>query len=332
MKKALSLLLTVILLLCSFSFIVPAYAADFTEADLDLSQYTMDDLMNMSAEEYRALLRDFERVYDPFGTYDTDPIMKDVEATSEPEIMPVWGSGKIDGNGEYVEQGSHEMITAQALNVLANDKGIFSTNPVEVLAICLSISLASLMPDKDENQNIFEGHFYHAVDGDSWTGSKTNTALTNCVSHFNQAVSLAKSGNRDKAYEEIGRALHYIQDAGEPHHASNIVYLPPVQLAHGRYEDFVDGNIDHYVSLISSVYSFNFGSGNSYSYSATVRNSVNYFVKGAATRAYSYRDQVKSSFDQSQWNHVAEILIPNAVAYSAVLLYKFASSSGIPLL
>lgn len=329
MKKVISLLLTVILLLCSFSFIMPAYAADFTEADLDLSQYTMDDLMNMSAEEYRALLRDFERVYDPFDTYETDPIMAEEE--QEPGITPYWGSGDIK-NGEYVETGSHEMITAQALNVLANDKGIFSTNAVEVLAICLSISLASLTPDKDENQNIFEGHFYHAVDGDSWTGSKTNTALTNCVSHFNQAVSLAKSGNRDKAYEEIGRALHYIQDAGEPHHASNIVYLPPVQLAHGRYEDFVDGNIDHYVSLISSVYSFNFGSGNSYSYSATVRNSVNYFVKGAATRAYSYRDQVKSSFDQSQWNHVAEILIPNAVAYSAVLLYKFASSSGIPLL
>lgn len=330
MKKAISLFLTAVLLLCSFSFLMPAYATNLAQAQLDLSQYTMDDLMNMSAEEYRALLREFERVYDPFDTYETDPIMAEEE--QEPGIAPRWGSGKIDGNGEYTKTGSHEMITAQALNVLANDKGIFSTNAVEVLAICLSISLASLLPDKYENSMIFKGHFYHAIDGDSWTGSKTNTALTNCVSHFNQAVSLAKSGNRDKAYEEIGRALHYIQDAGEPHHASNIVYLPPVQLAHGRYEDFVDGNIDHYVSLISSVYSFNFGSGNSYSYSATVRNSVNYFVKGAATRAYSYRDQVKSSFDQSQWNHVAEILIPNAVAYSAVLLYKFASSSGIPLL
>ena len=49
MKKAISLFLTAVLLLCSFSFLMPAYATNLAQAQLDLSQYTMDDLMNMSA-------------------------------------------------------------------------------------------------------------------------------------------------------------------------------------------------------------------------------------------------------------------------------------------
>ncbi len=328
MKKVISLLLTVILLLCSFSFIVPAYAADFTEADLDLSQYTMDDLMNMSAEEYRALLRDFERVYDPFDTYETDPIMAEEE--QEPQIAPRWASGDIK-NGEYVEQGSHEMITAQALNVLANDKGIFSTNPVEVLAICLSISLASLMPDKDENQNIFEGHFYHAVDGDSWTGSKTNTALTNCRDHFDYAVHFAKTGNLEAMCNEIGRALHYIQDASEPHHAANIVNIPLIKPAHGDFETFVDNNIDSYVNLISSVNGYRFSSSINPTYASVASHTVDFLVQQTASIAYTFRGQVNNALNQAYWDYVASKTVPNSVGFSALLLYKLADTSGIPL-
>ncbi len=325
MKKALSLLLTVILLLCSFSFIVPAYAADFTKADLDLSQYTMDDLMNMSAEEYRALLRDFERVYDPFDTYETDPIMAEEE--QEPQIAPRWASGDIK-NGEYVEQGSHEMITAQALNVLANDKGIFSTNPVEVLAICLSISLASLTPDKDENQNIFEGHFYHAVDGDSWTGSKTNTALINCRDHFNNAIYASQVGNIDIMYSELGRALHYLQDAGEPHHAANIVNIPLIKTAHGDFETFVDNDIDSYVKLISSVNGYRFSSFSNPTYASAASHTVDFLVQQAASIAYTFRSQVNNTLNRTYWDYVASETVPNAIGFSALLLYKFAYASG----
>lgn len=213
MKKAISLFLTAVLLLCSFSFLMPAYATNLAQAQLDLSQYTMDDLMNMSAEEYRALLREFERVYDPFDTYDTNPIMEEEE--TPPRIAPRWASGNIE-NGEYVEQGSHEYITAKACDILTKDKGFFSMNESANVFIVLAISIASLTPDKDENKNIFEGHFYHAIDGDSWTGSKTNTALVNCRNHFDSAVHAAKVGDIDVMYSELGRALHYIQDAGEP--------------------------------------------------------------------------------------------------------------------
>lgn len=325
MKKAISLFLTAVLLLCSFSFLMPAYATNLAQAQLDLSQYTMDDLMNMSAEEYRALLREFERVYDPFDTYDTNPIMEEEE--TPPRIAPRWASGNIE-NGEYVEQGSHEYITAKACDILTKDKGFFSMNESANVFIVLAISIASLTPDKDENKNIFEGHFYHAIDGDSWTGSKTNTALVNCRNHFDSAVHAAKVGDIDVMYSELGRALHYIQDAGEPHHAANITN---VNIAHNLFESFVDKDIDSYVKLISSVNGYRFSSFSSPTYSSTASHTVDFLVQQAASIAYTFRGQVNNALNQTYWDYVASETVPNAVGFSALLLYKFACASGMTL-
>lgn len=37
------------------------------DIDLDLSEYTMDDIGDMSSEELGELLYKYQRVYDPFG-------------------------------------------------------------------------------------------------------------------------------------------------------------------------------------------------------------------------------------------------------------------------
>ena len=328
MKKAISLFLTAVLLLCSFSFLMPAYATNLAQAQLDLSQYTMDDLMNMSAEEYRALLREFERVYDPFDTYDTNPIMEEEE--TPPRIAPRWASGNIE-NGEYVEQGSHEYITAKACDILTKDKGFFSMNESANVFIVLAISIASLTPDKDENKNIFEGHFYHAIDGDSWTGSKTNTALVNCRNHFDSAVHAAKVGDIDVMYSELGRALHYIQDAGEPHHAANIVNILLIKTAHGDFETFVDNDIDSYVKLISSVNGYRFSTSSNPSYASVTSHSVDFLVQQTASIAYTFRSQVNNALNKTYWDYAASKTVPNAVGFSALLIYKFAYASGMAL-
>lgn len=320
MKKVISLFLAVILLTCTFSFIAQASAVD----EMDLSQYTIEDLAKMSEEEYRDLLRDFERVYDPFDTYDTNPIMKD----DTPRISPRWGSGTIDKDGEYTEQGSHEMITAQALNVLSNDVGILSTNPGEELAYCLIISLASLLPDQDEIGVVFAGHFFHAVDHDNYLGSKTNTALTNCEDHYYSAVSAAKAKNMAKACEEIGRALHYLQDAGQPHHAANITVI---NVAHGQFESYVDERIDIYTNLISSAKNHSFHSSADLTYAKAGLHGVGFLVEQTASVAYTYRSNVNNALNKSQWDSVARVTVTNSIAFSAFLLYKFAYAGGIGL-
>jgi hypothetical protein len=41
----------------------------YNDPQLDLTQYTVDDLLEMSPQELNRFIDEFERVYDPFGSY-----------------------------------------------------------------------------------------------------------------------------------------------------------------------------------------------------------------------------------------------------------------------
>lgn len=327
MKKIISLLLAICMI---SSFVLPAFASS-AKNELDLTQYTLEDIANMSADEYRQLLSDFERVYDPFDTYKSDPIMKEETYST---VTPRWSSGKLDKDGNLVELGSHETISAQAFSVMTNDMGRLSDpSKPDVVYALLSISLASLLPDKDENDSYtFKGHFYHAIDGDNFLGEEDDTALVNCYFHFYKALFAAKSAtdlndtkNLDIAYNHMGRALHYLQDAGEPHHAAN--YTNVTHLSHHEFESFVHDNINKYTdTCITAI-----GHRRGYTYSDSRNKDVDYFVQGISTLAYNDRGRVDSIFNQSEWDATANVTITRAVNFSAVLIYKLYYEAGIQL-
>lgn len=327
MRKIISLLLA----LCMVSsFILPAFATE-KEKPFDLSHYTYEEVANMSADEYRQLLSDFEKAY---YTSSED---------SEPSITPRWSSGNMekDENGEYVvtEIGSHEMISAQAFTIMGDDMGNLGTShdPYALTAL-LSISSSAMKPDRDKKENGIDtqspyvGHFYSAVDGTNYDGDTNNTALTNCISHYNKAVAAARAAKDLEdtdhmyiAYDEIGRALHYLQDAGEPHHAANKKAIP--NLSHSAFESFVDKNIDTYTGSCSTA----IGHRQGYTYSDSRSKGVDHFVKGIAKLAYNDIGRVDSIFNTSEWDATAQVTISRSVNFSAVLLYKFFNDSGIPL-
>lgn len=323
MKKIISLLLVISLVL---PLAIPVSAA-LAPDELDLSQYTLEDIMAMSNEEYEALLGEFERVYDPFGTYETDPIIE----PDNPKLR--WTSGEADETNGYTEEGSHESITAAACEILMNDKGFFEEDAVNAIATVLVLSLASLLPDQDEiGLIIFNGHFYHAEKKTNYMGSKNNTALTNTISHYDKAVAAAKSGDMTTAYEEIGRALHYLQDAGEPHHAANITAAQYYNV-HGAFEEYADSNITKYVDeLFGTAYShLFFNTSNSYDYDTAASNGVIYLVDGAASMAYTYVEYVKNKYDTSIWDFVAGETVCNSVVLSAFLMYKFTCDAKLKM-
>lgn len=41
----------------------------YNDPQLDLTQYTVDDLLEMSPQELNRFIDEFERVYDPYGSY-----------------------------------------------------------------------------------------------------------------------------------------------------------------------------------------------------------------------------------------------------------------------
>lgn len=100
--------------------------------------------MTMSNSDFRKLLSDFERVYDPFGTYETNPITQNESGWYDWSVQPYWTSGQEDMS----ETGSHELITARACGILLDDKGFWGDNRNGSILVALTLSLASIIPDR----------------------------------------------------------------------------------------------------------------------------------------------------------------------------------------
>lgn len=321
-----------IIIICAFMlslFPVSAFATDvgdfdlsrFTKSELDLSEYTLDDLMNMSNEEYCELVRDFERVYDPFDSYEESLSLSEasqVNVGSE-EISPQWTSGKIK-DGEYTEGGCHEYITAVACGVLSNDKAFFADTVVSVIAIALAISLASLLPDRDEvGILIYSGHFYNPMTKQNYASSTTNTAKTNATERYETATAYMRSGKESEAYEYLGRCLHYVQDACEPHHAANIVSYGKLS-PHKQFEDYAFNNSKDYLENYTSIPATK--------YYVALNWDISTITHNGALVAYEMKDLVNNTSDKSEWGKCAKKGLECATECSAMVLYKFGTETG----
>ena len=331
MKRLISIMLSVVMLLSvtplmsfadnsdSFSLDV----SDYTNSELDLTQYTWDDIMDMSPEEYSQFLKAFERVYDPFGTYEEKGTESETQLDSlsgEPQISPQWTSGWVV-LGEYVSEGTHEYITAVAVNILIEDKGEIGLTPAEVLYYGLTVSLASIEPDRNIGEAVAANsrHFYNPHTGKNYLGSSADTAKTNAVSRFASARSYISQNNIEESLRQLGWALHYLQDVCVPHHAANITVA---NLSHGDFEDFAFDHMESYIGSYHSIQS-------SY-YSTALSNSCAQLVHSAALEAYPRAEYVNDKDDQSHWPNQARACLRSAACYSAMLLYKYVQEPGVP--
>jgi phospholipase C len=238
----------------------------------------------------------------------------------EDSVSPQWTSGDI-ADGEYTEDGCHEYITATACSILINDKGFYANNATASVVIALSISLASLLPDRDEVGLLYAGHFYDPSTGKNCVGSTTNTAKVHAQEHYDAAVNAANVGAMDEAYEHLGRCLHYVQDASEPHHAANNRHILD-GLSHGRFEDFAYSNQETYLGSYTSI-------SNS-CYTIATNSDISTLVDNTATFAKQYINTVNNTDNQTQWSGTAEICLKNAAKYSAMVMYRFSRESAVP--
>lgn len=334
MKKIISVLLIITVLFSAIS--LSAYAiqpgdgtfgnatnefdiSQFTDSELDLSKLDFEEVLQMPAEEFSLLVRDFERVYDPFGTYDAEA---DFEAITQDTASPQWSSGHISLDGEWNKTGSHEILTRQACQILGNGKGFFTDNNFQNLSIMLAICIGSLKPDDDEIGIFpFAGHFYDPNTKKNYAGETDNTALTNATNHYDLAIQMAKNNDMPGAYEQIGRCLHYIQDVCEPHHSANITGL---DLVHTEFERYAHENIEIYLSGYTSISNADYLKGGLYPVSTHVHN--------AALDANKCVEYVDSILEKNNFETYAKNCIRNAAKYSTMVLYKFGTNSAVPFI
>lgn len=324
--KSISCLLSIVLLCFVFPLNVPAEAYEDPSYinNFSLSDYSLEDLMTMNSHDFYILLANFERVYDPFDTYNNNPLITSKYIKKGEVVEPYWTSGNTD----LSSTGSHELITARACGILLDQKGFWGGNHDASILISLTISLASILPDRDPVENrgdiTFVGHFFDPDTGKNFLGSTKYTALTNTDYYYTKAKNEYKSnGGTDNFYKYVGSMLHYIQDASEPHHASNIV-VPANNNAHGKFEKFADEHINDYIDSLKSL--------STYEYNTALNSSPSTLVIQTAKEAKSRVLDVNDGNNQTYWGNVAYATTRNAVKYSTMILYSLSIDAGISLI
>lgn len=315
-KKGLSVSLAVVFtVLCFFS--VPVFAA---EPVFDIRDYTIEDLQTMSTAEKQELLANFIDTYNPYGIKE---LMKQAETANNTAslmlgITPYWKSDS-DSSESGQQMATHQLITLEALSVFIADFGFYQTDGTTALVIALNLAAASGLPDLLETDALtFSGHFYDPDTGKNWTGTTLPTAKTRAQSHYNSAkTALSREttpdllgDNFETTLEQLGKALHYMQDVCEPHHAANQTAL---NSTHTDFELYVDLRINSLMPSVSSI------SNGFYEYSR--QKSAGELAHQASTTGKAVVSYTTEEH-REDWSTVGTYCLENAIWHSARLIYK----------
>ncbi|HIU35721.1 MAG TPA: zinc dependent phospholipase C family protein [Candidatus Fimenecus excrementigallinarum] len=312
-KKGISVFLSLtVLLLCVCS--VPVFAS---EPEFDINDYTIEDLYTMTTAEKKELIANFIETYNPYGMRD---LLEQETQTStdskseEPQIELYWKSdSELFNGGQQIA--THQIITLEAFLKFVTDYGFYQIDGSAALAIALNLASVSALPDREENDNhLFYGHFYDPNTGTNYLGDTSPTAKTRIKLHYDHAVEANSSNEFEKvakSMEDLGKALHYIQDVCEPHHAAN---KTAVNSSHGIFEAYVDNNLELLMPILPSL-------PNTDIYSAQT-DDVEDLLHTAAIRGKYFIDYT-TILQRSNWDYAGTQTLYCAALSSMQLIYKF---------
>lgn len=247
------------------------------------------------------------------GSHETVPDdgltkLKDIKEKGDVSIQ--WASG---GPGY-----THQYLTARALEILKADKGTAVANIL--YAYGSTILQYSDWPDTYETDfYTFAGHFYDPATGRNYLNQTSPTALSRFKDHAAKAKSYYKS-NKTTSMRELGKALHYLEDAATPHHSANLTAL---NSNHTQYEEWVDSVDNLYQVSNGSLYSYLVPANISKNYAAYCSN----ILIDTAKFSKAYIGQAASG-DQALWAVSAEATLMRSQDILAAFLYNFLRSVG----
>lgn len=328
LKRGLSVFLAATLLMLCF-FCVPVFAA---EPEFDIRDYTFEDLQDMTTDEKKELMAKFIETYNPYGLRD----MMEAEAQAKAEtraeslqsgltVQPMWKSDS-DSKEDGQQMATHQLITLEALYSYISSYEFYNvTDGTTAFVVALCLAAASGLPDLDENGSAFAGHFYNPI-----TKTGTNifykNARDNVEDHYNAAYQMLKndpnmsvnSDNYAKVLEELGRALHYIQDVCEPHHAWNLVaVLSPHVTFEAYVENFIDTLLPHEQTFSKAFYA------------ETKGKTAGELAHLAAKNGQEFLAQTYTNNEHEEWDLAGRKSLNYAVQHSAKLIYKLFSDCGM---
>ena len=166
-------------------------------------------------------------------------------------------------------------------------------------------------PDVDENDGAFKWHFYNVATGCNFLGEPV-TALTKFKEHYNEAIRYYQSNDKNKAFEQLGRSLHFLEDMNTPVHTNNQILGDAVLNSplHVTFEKHCDKVQSNYIANMSF-------------------NELHYYTNNSLDTIGIYSAMLSSDnfylLDQKIYNmtKIAENSIINAQKAVTGVLYKF---------
>lgn len=326
MKKITCLLLSVILSFSIFMGFCPVSYAENTSSSivfvdpteyLDLDEISFEAVLKCSVDDICSYI-DACRAANNIPIPSTGNEVVNYSGDAE----PIWGS---NWRKEEDVIKTHEMMAFVSVCLMFSEKQSWGTDVLYAIGDAGMIAAYSAEPDDWKNEaNIpaFVGHFYDPDTGKSYALGSTVTAKTNIKKYYDKAVKAIKSGDRDKGLKYFGYALHFLQDINQPHHAANIV-AKEYNDAHGKFETYVDNNLDSIVTPITD------NNRTTMYYSWCMSKSVEEILIKCAHISKSKASLINDGNDSSNWLRVATEQLTNTYYYSAAFTYKFAKDSNL---
>jgi len=134
-----------------------------------------------------------------------------------------------------------------------------------------ALSVKVIEPDTTEQDYAMAGHFYNPITEENKYNFPTPNAKDRFVTRYNNAVTYYRQGNYTSAIENLGYAIHYLEDMGTPCHTGERL------------------DVEHGLTLNS----FNF---------ALVLTLYADELAGMGITHLAYEDYVKSNYNTSGWH------------------------------
>ncbi len=209
---------------------------------------------------------------------------------------------------------THRYVTERGLALISEIseyKGNLSSDDKKYFDV---ISDYSLKPDEDEIEGGYKFHFYNPATETNFMGEK-NSALIKCNTHYNNALDYYRKGNKNLAFQELGRAIHFMEDMNTPVHVgynlpTDAVFKLPLHVKFEKVCDSVNSECKAEINLDSLRY-FEVNSVSTISKSSAILASGGY---------YRLNDEVVKGKSKKG---LAKNAILNAQYKVTGLLYKF---------
>lgn len=173
-------------------------------------------------------------------------------------------------------------------------------------------------PDLDETGFKANKHFYFpslefGVFKSYLDFNGISNAYTCYTYHVTAMQDCVEKGNKAKALEHAGRAMHFLQDISQPHHthSGNISKKASERSIHRKFETFVKDNQEKFISSVPSS-----------SQKQVFKDFDDLFIN---TANYSASREPATKGNMNKWNNLAQDGINTALNATEVFMRKLNS-------